>query len=68
LNEPLFDKDEINQYRKLMKSEEDKQVLEKIRNHTRLGKPLGDEGFLEILSERLGCSLSFRPKGRPRKR
>jgi putative transposase len=68
LKEPLFDKDEINQYRKLMKSEEDKKVIEEIRNQTRLGKPLGDEGFLESLSERLGYSLSFRPKGRPTKR
>jgi len=68
LKESLFDKDEINQYRKLMKSEEDKKVLEEIRNQTRLGKPLGDEGFLESLSERLGYGLSFRPKGRPTKR
>jgi putative transposase len=68
LKEPLFDKDEINQYRKLMKSDEDKRVLKEIRNQTRLGKPLGDEGFLESLSERLGYSLSFRPKGRPTKR
>jgi hypothetical protein len=50
-----------------MKIEEDKRVLEEIRRQTRLGKPLGDEGFLETLSEKLGHSLIFRPKGRPGK-
>ncbi len=33
-----------------------------------LGKPLGNGGFLNTLSEKLGCSLSFRPKGRPREK
>jgi hypothetical protein len=46
-----------------MKIEEDKRVLEEIRRQTRLGKPLGDEGFLETLSEKLDHSLIFRPKG-----
>lgn len=68
LNEPLFDKSELNEYRRFMKLEEDKKILEEIRRQTKLGKPLGDAGFLDSLSERLSCRLSFRPKGRPRKR
>jgi hypothetical protein len=48
--------------------EEDKKIIEEIRKQTRSGKPLGDPEFLTTLSERLGRSLSFRPKGRPRKR
>lgn len=69
LNEPLFDKNELNQYRKLMKLEEDRKTLEKIRKWTKSGKPLGDGGFMEALSERTSSDLSFidRPRGRPRK-
>jgi len=42
--------------------------MEEIRKHTRLGKPLGDGEFLNTLAERLGRSLSFKPKGKPRKK
>ncbi len=68
LRESLFDRNELNEYREFIKLEEEKKILEEIRKQTRLGKPLGEAEFLEILSERVGCSLSFRPKGRPRKR
>jgi putative transposase len=67
LKEPLFDKSELDEYRRFVKLDEDKKILEEIRKQTRSGKPLGDGGFLETLSETIGCSLSFRPKGRPRK-
>ena len=30
-------------------------------------KTLGDRGFLEILSKKLGYKLNFRSKGRPKK-
>jgi len=68
LKEPPFDKSELNEYRRFIRSEEDKKITQEIRKQTRLGKPLGDGGFLNVLSERLGRSLSFRPKGRPRKK
>ena len=45
--------------------DEDKVDLDIIRKQTRLGKPLEDKGFLEMLSEKLGYKLNFRPKGRP---
>ena len=67
LKEPLFGESQLKEYRRFIRSEEDKMILEEIRKQTRLGKPLGDGGFLKTLSERLGRSLSFRPKGRPRK-
>jgi putative transposase len=67
LREPLFDKSGLNEYRKFIRSEQEKKVIEEIRKQTRSGKPLGGAEFLLTLSERLGCSLSFRPKGRPRK-
>jgi putative transposase len=67
LKEPLFDKGELNEYKGFIRSEQDKKITEEIRKQTRLGKPLGDGGFLNTLSEKLGRSLSFRPRGRPRK-
>ena len=63
LQEPLFEISELNEYRKFMKAEENKQVLEEIRKYTRARKPLGDARFWENLSERLGCILSFKPIG-----
>jgi putative transposase len=68
LKEALFDKNELNGYREFVRSQENRKIMEEIRKQTRLGKPLGDGEFLKTLSERLGCSLSFRPQGRPRKR
>lgn len=67
LKEPLFDKSELKEYRKFIRSEEDKKIIEEIKKQTRSGKPLGDREFLNSLSEKFGHSLSFRPKGRPRK-
>ena len=68
LKEPLFDKSELNEFKRFIRSEEDNKIMEEIRKQTRLGKPLGNGSFLNTLSEKLGCSLSFRPKGRPRKK
>ncbi|ODS34744.1 MAG: hypothetical protein SCARUB_00004 [Candidatus Scalindua rubra] len=67
LSEPLFDEGEVSSYRRFIVGEEDKVSLNDIRRQTRLGKPLGDRGFLEILSKKLSCNLDFRPKGRPKK-
>ncbi len=53
------------EYRSFIRSEEDKKITEEIRKQTRLGKPLSDGGSFKTLSENLGRSLSFRPKGRP---
>lgn len=66
LKDPLFDRSQLKEYRRFVKLEEEKSISEKIRKQTRSGKPLGDGEFLKTLSEKLGCSLSFRPKGRPR--
>jgi len=68
LKKGLFDKSELNEYGEFIRSQEDKKVMEEIRKQTRLGKPLGDGGFLNTLAERLGRSLSFKPKGKPRKK
>jgi putative transposase len=66
LKDPLFDSSQLKEYRRFMKLEEEKSILEEIRKQTRSGRPLGDEGFLKTLSDRLGCGLTFRQRGRPR--
>lgn len=64
LKEPLFDKDNLSEYKSLMKRTGTKEDMEDIRRHTRLGKPLGDERLLKIL----GLKIVFRHKGRPKKK
>jgi len=67
LREPLFSKSELKDYRAFMRGVEDQRQQEEIRRKARLGKPLGDGGFCESLSLKLGCNLTFRTRGRPRK-
>ena len=67
LKESLFDKGELSEYRYFLKTVDNREFLEEIRKQTRLGRPLGDEGFLQILSSKLDYCLIIRPKGRPRK-
>jgi hypothetical protein len=45
----------------------DKVNLDVIIKQTRLGKPLENRGFLEMLSKKLGYKLSLRSKDRPKK-
>lgn len=68
LKEDLFDRSKLREYRDFMRIEADIKFQEEIRKQTRSGRPLGEADFLGTLSERLGCLLLFRPKGRPRKK
>ena len=63
----LFDKGEISNYREFIAGDEDKVDLDVIRKQTRLGRPLGNREFLEMLSQKLGYKLNFRSKGRSKK-
>ncbi len=65
LKEQLFAEGEMTEYKLLMKSKEREEEFEEIRTMTRVGKPLGGDDFIAELSENLGRSLIFRPKGRP---
>ncbi len=40
----------------------------KMRSETSVGRPIGDEGFVAGLEERVGRRLVRRPPGRPRRR
>jgi putative transposase len=46
---------------------EDQKILNKIRNHTRTGKPIGDQRFISDLESRLGRSVNERHKDRSKK-
>ncbi len=59
LGEALFRKNELREYRAFMKGVADPRLQEEIRRKARLGKPLGDGGFSESLSLKLGRNLSF---------
>ena len=41
--------------------------VDEIREHVSKGKPLGDDGFLSKVEERLGRRLRARARGRPKK-
>lgn len=65
LKEALFDEDELSNYKRFMSAREIKREVANIRKKTKLGQPLGDRKFVNILSEKLGRKLTFKPKGRP---
>lgn len=44
------------------------EMLDTLRRHTRTGRPLGDDSFLETLEARLGRTLRPKPVGRKPKR
>ena len=68
LGEKLFMEGELSDYKAFMKGLEDSMLQEEIRRKARLGRPLGDGGFSESLLQKLGRNLTFRPRGRPRKK
>ena len=41
-------------------------AAKKVRAATKSGKPLGDDAFVDRLSQLLGCDVATRPRGRPR--
>jgi putative transposase len=47
--------------------EENAPDVEAIRRHTMTGRPLGREGFIRNLSQKLGRALTVLPRGRPKK-
>lgn len=47
---------------------EDKEDLTNIREHTMKGKPLGGIRFIKRIGDKLGRTLTTRPRGRPKKK
>lgn len=68
LGEALFSEKERKDYIKLLREKVPAKEMDRVRYHTRLGRPLGDQIFLAAVERLLKRALSVRPKGRPRKR
>jgi putative transposase len=51
----------------LMEGDDDK-LIQKIRQHTKTGRPCGDEDFIKKIEGLIGRRLRTLPRGRPRKR
>lgn len=51
---------------KFLRGKEDTGTVEKLRLHSRTGRPLGDDKFVKKLEKRLGRTLSPKPGGRPK--
>ena len=68
LGETLFSEKERKDYIQLLRENMPAKEIDSVRYHTRAGRPLGDETFVGAVERLLKRTLSFRPKGRPRKR
>ena len=55
-------------WKEYISGEEDPREIEEIRKSTMNGRPWGGAEFIKVLSEKLGISLIYRKKGRPRKK
>ena len=55
-------------WRELARAEVDAALIDSIRYHTRTGRPLGDEDFLDRIESQLGYPVRRARPGRPRKK
>lgn len=67
LGEALFSEKERKDYIRLLHERLPEPEMDRIRYHTRAGRPLGDEAFVKILEKKLKRSFSSRRRGRPRR-
>ncbi len=58
---------EPNGWQKYIEEEENVSMVNSIRKHTQVGRPLGDSQFIERLSNRLGIRFPVLTRGRPKK-
>jgi len=57
----------ITNWTEFLSEQENKKVLENLRNNIISGRPSGDEEFIERIENIIGRSLKVRPRGRPKK-
>lgn len=58
----------VEEWKQYIGSDENEEVIENIRKHTLLGRPLGTATFIAKLGKRVGRVLIALPRGRPKKR
>lgn len=66
----LFEIIEMSQetWRQYIDSKEEGMILDKIKTHTRAGRPLGEVDFIEELEKKFDKRLLASPRGRPKNR
>src|SRR3990172_1259898 len=67
LGEALFEGRQREDYRELMKASIKEEEINNIRNHTRNGRPMGSESFIEKMERKLDRIFKSKPRGRPKK-
>lgn len=55
-------------WQKIVQEEDDQGEVERIKTHTMKGLPIGEEGFIKKLENKLGRILRVAPRGRPKKK
>lgn len=67
LGEALFSEKERKEYIQLLSEKMPSREMDKVRDQTRMGRPLGGESFVRTVERALKRSFDSRPRGRPRK-
>src|SRR3990170_2269426 len=67
LGEALFEGRQREDYIELMKASIKEEEINNIRNHTRNGRPVGSESFIEKMERKLDRIFKSKPRGRPKK-
>ncbi len=67
LGEALFESRQREDYIELMKASIKEEEINNIRNHTRSGRPIGSESFIEEMERKLDRMFKLRLRGRPTK-
>ena len=65
LGEALFSEKERKEYIQLLSEKIPSRDIDKVRDHTRMGRPLGGESFVRTVERALKRSFDSRPRGRP---
>ena len=68
LGEELFSKEQRGDYVQLLRTGMGEEEIEGVRYHTRSGRPIGEDKFIESMERRLKRPLPRRSRGRPKKR
>jgi putative transposase len=68
LGEELFNEEQRGDYIQLLRTCLREEEIEAVRYHTRSGRPLGKEKFIESIERKLKRPLIRRPVGRPKKK
>lgn len=67
LGEEIFTSGQRNDYVQMLRSDLTEEEIEGLRYHSRSGRPLGGEEFVQGIEKRLRRPLARRPRGRPKK-